>query len=132
MTKEIIPNSEVEVNQILKDLKHARCKSKTTCCRSPLEEQLVLIDGQIRFERKFKKENEEYRTKLNVIEEKVTKDSELMEDFLDGKNSETLDSRKREIEVEMNRGVDELVSVQMERGGLIQQAREELEKRRES
>ena len=125
-------NSEDEIHQILKDLKNARCKIKTICCRSPSEEQLVLIDEQIRFERKFKREVDTYQTEMNVLQEKKTKYSNLMEDLPDEEHSVTRDLGKREIELRMNKIVDELVSVQMRRGGLIQQAREELEKRRET
>ena len=124
-----------ETNQLLKDLKNARCKTKTTCCESQSEEQLVLIDEQIRYERRFVKELEECQTKLNVLEEKVTKYSELkreMEILRDEEGADTRDLKEREIVLELNKSVQELVEEQRKRGGLVMQAREELIKRREN
>ena len=127
-------SEEKNINQLLQDLKDARCKSETTCCKPQSEEQMDLIDKQIRFDRKFKKEIEECQIKILSLEEKAIKKQELGvnrkkywvitdDDNRDSKEKKVVECKDRILNDRMKR-------MQKKKDEIIKQARRELVKRR--
>ena len=135
MISTMVQNSdEDKINQLLQDLKSSRCKSKTTCCKPQSEEQMDLIDKQIRFDRNFKKEIEECQTKIASLEEKAIKKQELGgnrrnywvitdDDNQGSKEKDVVECKDRILNDRMKRR-------QKKKDELMKQARKELVKRR--